>query len=165
MRIYVTRTPIAGRELLRRALCAEGLLSPDAPLPPLMATQRGKPYFLNEPAFNLTHTAGLTAVAIGEGEIGLDAERRAARRLEHLRARLTEAERKEDFYDLWTAKEAYIKFRGGTLAEMLGRLVYTGGTLFEGGMPVNAAFLRLEYADCTLCLCTASPAAAELAEL
>lgn len=165
MNIYFTRSPMESRELLRRALTAEGALPCGAPLPPLRKSEHGKPYLAGGPAFNLTHTAGLVAVAIGECEVGLDAEKRAARRISSLSARLTEGERREDFFSLWTAKEAYIKYRGGSLAGMLSSLVYEGGALYENGAPAEAAFARFELGGYTLCLCTRAPVEAALKEL
>ena len=162
MKIYFTRSPIESRELLRRALAREGRTGE---LPPVLHTAHGKPYFEGGPAFNLTHTGGLTAVAVGEEEMGLDAELRRPRAVSGLVRRLTEEERREDLFALWTAKEAYIKYRGGSLAGMLSSLVYAGGTLYENGVPVEAAFARFELEGCTLCLCTRRPSDAELIEL
>lgn len=155
MNIYYTFAPVTTEELLAEAMRRAGAVKDGAPLPPVLRTANGKPYFGGDlPRFSLTHTAGLTAIAVGEREMGLDAERRTLREFGHIAARLTPAERAEDFLKLWTAKEAYVKFRGGTLAAMLRRLVYENGVLFEDGKPAEAAFRHFALGDFILCLCT-----------
>lgn len=78
--------------------------------------------------FNLSHTAGLVALAVTGGgyEVGVDVERREERRvddalartcfepreLEGYRDRPTRSDQVERFYRLWTLKEAYMKGRG-----------------------------------------------------
>lgn len=137
-----------------------------APLP-LATGEHGKPYFdaPNAPKFNFTHTAGLTALALGDCEAGIDAQLRDPRPRPALLRRLSPEERAENFFRLWTAKEAYIKYRGGTIASMLSRLRYAGGTLYENGVPVHAVLRFWEVENCTLCLCTQSPVEAELVAL
>lgn len=158
MKIYYAERTLC-REELFAALARAGL---DCDFP-LLATGNGKPYFAapEAPKFNLTHTEGLTAVAVGDCEVGLDAERRTPRALHALIKKLSPREREEDFFKLWTAKESYIKFCGGTLASMLKRLAYFGGTLYENGVPVHAALRHFELCGCTLCLCTQSPVETE----
>ena len=98
-------------------------------------TQR-KPRLELDPAspplrFNLSHTAGLAAIAVSlEREVGIDLERidsslaigPAAERsfgadeLASLRA-LPPAEQVEAFYRAWTRREAYIKARGSGFAD------------------------------------------------
>lgn len=148
MKIYFRAQPTDGGEFLRRALAAEG-----AAFESLLVTEAGKPYLEKGPKFNLTHTAGLTAAAFSRQEVGLDAERRRARKLSALMERLTPEEREEDFFELWTAKEAYVKFRGGTLAAMLKDLVYVRGTLLEGGAPLPLFLRHFELEGCVLCVC------------
>lgn len=152
MNVYFTAAPIASERAIEAVLRSEGL---EGLGPTISRTANGKPYFTapNAPKFNLTHTDGLTAVAIGDMEVGIDAERIQPRKLDALRARLSEEERREDFYTLWTAKEAYIKFRGGTIAGMLPSLSFRRGTLFENGRPVEAWLEHVNLAGCTVCVC------------
>ena len=82
----------------------------------LQFSLHGKPYLKDVPVrFNLSHSGTLTAVAAGRHPVGLDVQLRDEKPRETLRSRLTPAEREEDFFRLWTAKEAYIKYRGGLL--------------------------------------------------
>ena len=77
-------------------------------------------------------------------------------------ARLTAAERQENFFRLWTAKEAYIKYRGGTLAAMLPALRFEGGRLMEGEIPVDAHLAFAEADGFCIALSTPAPAGIEL---
>lgn len=139
----------------RDAFLKEAFGREHIPLPGVLPrTPNGKPY-LPGIFFSLTHTEGLVALAIGKEQVGLDAERRTAKQYAALSRRLTERERAEDLFELWTAKEAYVKYRGGTLASLLPRLVYEGGTIFEGGMSAPVLLKHFEWEGCTLCLCTA----------
>lgn len=116
------------RDFLREAL------SQHSEVPPaewsFRLNHRGRPE-LAEPfdatgiGFSVSHTAGLLAVAVGLGELGVDVERATARRpiariAEDFFAppeialleSLPEAQRPPRFFDLWTLKEAYMKARG-----------------------------------------------------
>lgn len=93
-------------------------------LPALAHGERGKPFFPNCPErhFNLSHTAGLCLCALSEaGPVGADIERVRPRRRELPRYVMTEEELAafdgswEQFYEVWTLKEAYCKFLGGSI--------------------------------------------------
>lgn len=133
------------------------------PAPQYRRNRNGKPYLVNAPLyFSLSHSGGVTAVAVGEREMGLDLQLRDDRKREALLRRLTPAEREEDFFRLWTAKEAYVKFTGGTLAGMLPSLVFEQDTLFEHGEPVAAWLYRSELLGCALAVCAAEEEKLEL---
>lgn len=115
----------------------------------------GKPYLKDAPVrFNLSHSGRLTAVAAGRQEVGLDVQRRDERPHAALSARLTPAEREEDLFRLWTAKEAYIKYRGGSLAAMLGNLRFENGVISDGETVGNVSLWFGEIEDCAVCICT-----------
>lgn len=150
MKLFFTTAPVPSGEFLLRILALEGIRTPL-----ILRTPNGKPYLRSgELQFNLTHTDGLTAAAAGAVPVGLDAERRKPRKTEAVLRRLTPEERREDFYRLWTAKEAYIKYRGGTAAQMLPRLTYENGLLLNCGQPVSCALTRFEIEGCEVCVCT-----------
>ena len=152
MNVYYS-TALPRESFLKEAFAREGVALPD----PLPRTKNGKPYLPRSAVqFSLTHTDGLLAVAFGEA-VGLDAEKRKPRKADALFLRLTEEERAEDLYVLWTAKESYVKYRGGTLAEFLPRLVFRRGALLLDGAPVRESLLHFEVEGCTLCLCTPNP--------
>ena len=79
----------------------------------------GKPFFPGGRHFSLTHSGGLAAIALGETELGLDAERIAPASEGLLRRALDDAELQwlpaqgpEGFAFLWTRKEAALKCLG-----------------------------------------------------
>lgn len=125
----------AARVLLRRVLAQFAPVEPRAwrfvvgehGRPDLHPEQPGLPESLRGLSFNLSHTRGLTALAISlDGSVGVDVERRdRTNDLERLaRAKFAEAERawlahasdeddwRDRFFRVWTLKEAYLKARG-----------------------------------------------------
>lgn len=93
--------------------------------------------------FNLTHTDGLTVLAVmRDAEIGIDAEQLARNASLEVAQRyfspvevaaldaLDEARRPLRFYELWTLKEAYLKATGAGLSTALDRITFdfTNGT-------------------------------------
>lgn len=119
----------AARTFLRQTL------SLHAPLPPSAWQFNTNPYgkpFITNPGyewlqFNLSHTPGLVACAVSEGQvIGVDVERLhplddlealcssvfAPLETQAVLAACTQHEREQRFFTYWTLKEAYIKARG-----------------------------------------------------
>lgn len=89
--------------------------------PSMARGEWGKPCFPGRPSrhFNLSHTAGLCLCALSEeGEVGVDIERVRPRRAGLPQYTMSEGELAafdgtwEDFYRIWTLKEAYCKFQG-----------------------------------------------------
>ncbi len=149
MVIYYTTEKTESGEFLKNVLAKHGGTSQ------ILRTENGKPYLeKGECAFNLADTDGLVAVAVGAQRVGLDAERRKPRKFDAILARLTPAEREEDFFELWTAKEAYVKYRGGTLARDLPDLKYEKGVLYFKDAPTDVIIKHFCLEGCTLCLCT-----------
>lgn len=162
MKLFYTTAPVQSRAFTEKVLRNYYGVS----APQFSVTEHGKPFLLNATlCFNLSHSGGVTALAVGEQEVGLDIEFKKARNLSALARRLTPAERKEDFFALWTAKEAYIKYKGGTVAGMLASLEYRGGALYENGIPVPVYLFQTEIESCAACICTASPEAVTLFRL
>lgn len=154
MKLFFTTEPIDSRVFLERVLREHYAI----PAPRIFQNKHGKPYLVGSPLFfNLSHSGSITAVAVSEQEVGLDIQLREKRDLSAVLRRLTPAERQKDFYALWTAKEAYIKFKGESLAGLLSALEYKGDTLYENGNPVEAHLYQTEMEACAVCVCTASP--------
>lgn len=103
------------RRLLQTALEREYGLSP---LPAILRTETGKPYFPNFPGihFNLSHSHGAAVCALSDSPIGADVEvlRPAPRRL-------SEGMSSEAFFRLWTAQEATVKCSGAGFSALLKR--------------------------------------------
>ncbi len=149
MVIYYTTEKAESREFLERVLKEQGIAAE------ILFTENGKPYLEKGGCeFSLTDTDGLIAVAVGTQAVGLDAEKRKLRKTDAILSRLTPAEREEDFFELWTAKEAYVKYLGGTLARLLRALVYEKGVLFFKGAPQKVFLKHIAIGDHILCLCT-----------
>ncbi len=110
-------------------------------------TENGKPYFEDSPlCFSVSHSGDTALIAVCDLPIGVDLELIRQRNFEATLKRFTQREQDEiggdtlKFLKNWTAKEAYIKMLGGTLAEDLKRLEFVDGKLFSDGIK----------ADCTL---------------
>lgn len=84
--------------------------------------KHGKPYFKNLPNvyFNISHSGKLQAVALGDSEMGVDIEliRKADLRIAKRRftaneyAYIAEQDCDNRFFEIWTKKEAYLKYKG-----------------------------------------------------
>lgn len=117
--------------------------------------EHGKPYLKGHPVrFNLSHSGDLLAVAVSDQEVGLDVQKRTEKGYPFLRARLKAEEQTEDFFRLWTAKEAYVKLRGNTLAHTLSSIEYKNGRLYEKGVPLSVSLSFYELGDCAVAVCT-----------
>ncbi len=149
MVIYYTTEKTESGEFLKKVLKRHGVTSQ------VLYTPNGKPYLAAGIKFSLADTDGLIAVAVGGQEVGLDAERRRPRNIAAVLSRLTPAEKEEDFFELWTAKEAYVKYLGGTLARLLPLLEYKKGVLYCKDAPADVFLNHIDLEGCTVCVCTA----------
>lgn len=93
------------------------------PLPIIARTERGKPWFPEHPDlhFSVSHSGGLSLCALGDTPVGADLELVRPRSPGLPRYALSDREyewyesrgsRWEDFYTLWTMKEARVKCTG-----------------------------------------------------
>lgn len=91
----------------------------------------GKPFFRHHPKihFSISHSGAYWVCAFADVEVGLDIQIEEHRhRGEKIAARFFAPEEKkylekcgyEKFYDVWAAKEAYLKYTGEGLAKGLG---------------------------------------------
>lgn len=87
----------------------------------ILRSSNGKPYFkdLNTLQFNISNSHGLQAVAIGDCEVGVDIEKirkadlRVAKRFtQSEREYILEQDSQKRFFEVWTKKEAYLKYKG-----------------------------------------------------
>ena len=126
---------LAGRALLRRVLATYLPCSP-AQIE-IACGPHGKPLLAGTASkanlhFNLSHSAGVAAVAIGSSPLGIDIESlRDLSAPEAIAARFfapgeiralrqsADAQRQRTFFALWTCKEAYLKALGGGISRGL----------------------------------------------
>ncbi|MFN8609899.1 MAG: 4'-phosphopantetheinyl transferase superfamily protein [Vulcanimicrobiota bacterium] len=137
--------------------------------------EHGKPYLVDGACtFNLTHSEEIAALAVGSQELGLDVEDRR-RRVDFLALgrrffappEADELEKAADprrlFFEIWTAKEAYIKALGDGLSHPLDQfLTYHQGRwgLFDlQGQPLNWFLSRPDcpYPEVSVGLAVAGP--------
>ncbi len=121
----------------------------------------GKPYIEGNPVFfSVAHSGDDGVILVSDKQCGVDLEVYKKRKTDAYYNRLTEREKaeiREDdklFLKNWVAKEAYIKYLGGTIA-WIKRLEYAGGVLYFDGkqadceITVDAFSDRAVYAVCT----------------
>jgi 4'-phosphopantetheinyl transferase len=124
---------VISRALLRR--CLGRYLHIDAPDVRFRTTANGKPELADPQSdlrFNLSHTHGVTVVAVTHRQVGVDVERIRAdtnalelaerffsrQEVQWLRSQPA-SEHLSSFFGCWTAKEAYIKAHGQGLSMSL----------------------------------------------
>ncbi len=92
---------------------------------------KGKPYFKNIPNihFSLSHSGNLVMLAVGDVNVGVDVQKMQGykegivkrfyhkKEVDALLQCETEVVREAHFYEIWTYKEAYIKYTGNGLSE------------------------------------------------
>lgn len=129
--VYYTEQPTAGKDFIR--LAASAYTHADCTKADIRREPTGKPFFENKalPFFSLSHSGGFTVCAMGPSPCGIDIQEhllrgreqdplylcRLAKRFFHPdeSAMLEKAESKELcplFFDLWSAKESYVKYTG-----------------------------------------------------
>lgn len=117
---------LLGRQLLAFALLREDVTIGHSLDNKLAYGSSGKPYLRDLPDihFNISHTKGLVACAIGQAPVGIDVERIKPYPKSVLR-KMTEKERfyiqnakdpDEAFVRVWTMKETMVKWTGEGLA-------------------------------------------------
>ena len=121
-----------GRTLLRYALNKDYGISDTT----VVKTDRGKPYLADYPHIHvsITHTDTLVAVAVGDVPVGVDAQTvtdkiygRVAERMFTAGEREYAAKSHENFCEVWTKKESYVKMTGEGLSRKVAEIdVLTG---------------------------------------
>ena len=126
----------AGRELLTRLYREET----GRELPPILRTDRGKPYFEGDPLhFSVSHTKRHVFVALSDRPVGIDAEEadrpirfELAEKILSPEERVryeAAADKQAALLKLWVLKEAWVKFTGQGLQR------YPNQTDFSPGDP------------------------------
>lgn len=119
----------------------------------------GKPYLVKgKLCFNLTHSKGLTALAVGKHEIGFDCESLAGKPRPAVLAKFSDRERSEivtvqDFYRHWTARESYIKYLGEQLAALWRKVEFYKGCIYLRGEKADVPVLQFETENYAFSIC------------
>ena len=134
----------------------------------------GKPYFSAAPElqFSISHSGGLWACAFADAPVGLDLQlHRPCRALALARrffapeeAAWLQVHGEAAFFDLWSAKESWLKYTGRGLSALQEAIVVSP----DGRFPVRAdAQLQLlpVFDGFSLCVCTRGPAQIVFREL
>jgi 4'-phosphopantetheinyl transferase len=122
-------TSLGARELIRNAVGADARIS---------KKENGMPYLENYPFFiSISHSKNMALAGISEKPIGVDIEviRDFDKRL--IPRFFTESEQDfircdEDFFKVWTVKEAYLKLTGEGLKNIKFNCVTNGKLYIEG---------------------------------
>ena len=129
------------------------------PNPTICKSINGKPYAKGEKIqFNLSHSKGLTALAVGKKQVGFDCESLTGKARPAVLSKFTEREKAEihstaDFYAHWTARESYVKFLGETLAACWRKIEYVGGRIYFCGEETDAKILRFDAENAAFSVC------------
>lgn len=136
----------------------------------LAAGPHGKPYFSGGgPGFSISHSGGYWVCALYDGPVGVDvqhhqrcAARSIARRHFHPdEYAWLEAVGFSRFYDLWAARESYVKFTGSGIDDDFGKICITEKApgLFRSG---DAWIYSVKFLESySLCVCCGETARLE----
>ena len=158
------RTPGASHRLLRQAA---QLYAPGQAELALASGEHGKPYFLNVPQlqFSISHSGAYWLCAVSSAPVGLDLQQHRTCQRQALAHRFFSSAEQDflertayaPFFDLWCAKESYLKFTGEGLSGLEAVCTVSPGSGFPSVPGVKLQLLPL-FAGYSACLCTASPA-------
>lgn len=91
----------------------------------IQRTESGKPYVVwnrdqQAPCISVSHCDGVFACAFDDENVGIDIQNERDVAADRIKGRyFTEAEQSEDFYKMWTRKEAYSKYTGRGLTQII----------------------------------------------
>lgn len=91
----------------------------------IVKNENGKPYIEGSPYhFNITHSHEMVMLAVSDKPIGIDVERIEERDYKKFSKRFFSEEEQSrvngllSFYVLWTKKESFVKYLGGSVADV-----------------------------------------------
>lgn len=132
----------------------------------IAVTPRGKPYFPDHPQvhFSISHSGGHWGCAFSEGNVGFDLQEIRKADTEKIAKRffstgenaaIAAAENPElAFFEIWTAKESYVKFTGLGLSSGMGSFDVTlsilGAVITPVQCPAGFAAALCTETDCEI---------------
>lgn len=155
LEIFYTKKPVLSEAFFKNILTAYY----NIPNPTICKTIHGKPYLIKSKiCFNLTHSKGLTALAVGKHQIGFDCESLSGKPRPAVLSKFTEREKGEiltvqDFYRHWTARESYIKYLGEQLAALWRKVEFYRGRIYLRGEDAGVHILQFETENCAFSIC------------
>lgn len=128
--------------------------------PEILRTENGKPYVEGNPLyFSLSHSGKHGVIAVCDKPVGVDLEIFKDKSHNLLISGFPPEEQREiaderQFLLHWTAREAFIKMKGGTLAKDLKSTSYSGGNLYFEGTAQNCVLQQhfTEHGVITVCI-------------
>ena len=133
--------------------------------------EHGKPYFSGGgPEFSISHSGNYWVLAISDGTVGVDLQKEQPCKSEAIARRHFHPQEYQwlkdgdfnRFFDLWAARESYVKFTGSGISEGFKDLLIT--EIAPGHFNANGAYIDLLpfLNGYSLCICTASPVKCEI---
>jgi 4'-phosphopantetheinyl transferase len=114
----------------------------------LNKNEMGKPFYLNGPHFNISHSGKYVVMAVADNNVGVDIEEIIEKNFDMLLRLFNEAEVKmikehADFYYLWCAKESLIKCMGKSINKIkeVPSLPLNGLKTFKGQDYMSQTFI------------------------
>lgn len=119
----------------------------------------GKPYVRgNGVYFNLSHSGKFGVIALSETPVGVDVEAIKGRDHALLLNRFNAEERAEvnseaDFLVHFTAREAYVKYSGGSIYALYNKLSFEGGYIYLDGIKQENKITSYVCDGCVISVC------------
>lgn len=158
----------ASHRLLLRALAQD---APGLTAQTLAFGEHGKPYLPHAPqlCFNLSHSGGYWLCAISDAPVGVDVQqhrpckRAALARRFYSQTEVNWLQSRDEaaFFDLWSAKESYLKYTGQGLAGLKEAVVVSADGCFPVRPDAKLQCLPL-FPGYSVCVCTATAANIQL---
>ena len=158
------RAPGVSHRLLRQAAAQYAPGQADLTL---AVGPHGKPYFLHAPQlhFSISHSGRRWLCAFSDAPVGLDVQQhRVCQRQALARRFFSPAEQLfleqrayAPFFDLWCAKESYLKYTGEGLSGLEAVCTVSPEGTFPS-VPGVSLKLLFPFAGYSACVCTAAPA-------
>lgn len=165
------RSPGASHRLLRQAA---QLYAPGLAEPALASGAHGKPYFPDAPQlqFSISHSGAYWLCAFSAAPVGLDVQQHRDCQKQALARRFfspaeqafLERTSHAPFFDLWCAKESWLKYTGRGLSALPEAIVLAPDGQFPARPDARLQLLPV-FDGYSLCVCTQEPAQVTLIEL
>ena len=157
-----------GQQWLYQAVAASGYPQVTAGMYPVLRTDKGKPYFAEEAGvyFSISHSKDYWACVVADEPVGMDLQFHKQGKLEQVSSRFFHPDEvawletqtwPASFFEIWTAKESYVKWTGDGIDRHFGDFSVADETGLRDQIE-GAYFWRSQVeAEYSLCLCGSQP--------